>query len=169
MVESFRITLVTSSALTAGQVLSAYLDEPMGQDFFVTDMRSTVNRPLAFAGSIFKAQSDVFNSQNPNIDCRLTVQGGNPGAQYVINGNFTPLELLAPPIAGATASPVMCNFTLRHMQTVKAEFVFNRALGEGENPTSVSIIFKGWRLGCSMYNGLSTQQARAALHEEYGI
>jgi hypothetical protein len=165
----YRATLVTSASLVAGQVYSADLDEPIGDDFFVTDVRSTVNRPLAFAGSIWKAQSDVYNAQNPNIDVRMQVKGGLSGQGYVINANFTPLELIAPPIAGNTSSPMLCNFLLGTMQTVTCEFVFNRAPADDENPTRVTISFKGWRVGCTAYLGLSIPQAREKLREQFGI
>ncbi len=166
--QSYRMTLEFNAALVAGQVNSAFLDEPMGQDFFITDVRSTIVRPLAFAGSIFKAQSDVFNSQNSGIDVRLTVQGGTPGAGYVINDNFTPLELMAPPATSPT-SPMLCNFMLGNMQTIKGEFTWNRAMADDENPTRVTIVFKGWRMSCALYLGLDVVRARAMLKAEYGI
>lgn len=168
VIQEYRMTIEFSASLVAGQVNSVYLNEPMGDDFFVTDVRSTVNRPLAFAGSIFKGQADVFNSQNSNIDVKLTVQGGLPGAGYVIQDAFTPLELVAPPATSPT-SPILCNFMLGTTQTIKGEFVWNRAMADDENPTRVTIVFKGWRLGCTMYLGLTVPQAREALRVEFGI
>ncbi len=160
--QSYRITISFTSG-AADVPYSAYLDEPIGSDFFVTDMRSTVRRPNAFAGSVFKAQSDVANAQNSGIDVQLRTQGGGLGDQYVINGSFTPLELVAPPIAGATQKPLLCGWTLVNMQTVKADFILRRTLADDEIPTEASIIFTGMRLSCSMFNGMSTEQARAAL------
>lgn len=166
--QTYRITFAFTSGAPDVNY-AAYLDEPMGEDFLVLDMRSTVRRPNAFAGSVFKAQSDVANAQNSGIDVLLRTQGGNPGAQYVINGSATPLELVAPPIASATVSTQMCGWVLGHMQTVKAEFILRRTLASDEIPTEVSIIFTGARLGCQMYNGMSVEQARQAIKAEWGI
>ncbi len=169
VLQSYRIQVEFNDTITQGTLASAFLDAPLGEDFFVTDVRSTINRPLAFAGSIFKAQADVNNAMNPGLDVKLTVQGGNPGAAYVINQNFTPIELIAPPIASSTASPILCNFTLTASQTVKGEFSWRRVLATDENPTIVTIIFKGWTFGCSMYAGLNIMQAREMLKKEFGI
>lgn len=168
VVQTYRMTIEFASALVAGQVNSAFLSEPMGEDFFINDIRSTINRPLAFAGSIFKAQSDVFNSQNSGLTVRLSVTGGTPGGHYVIQDDFTPLELVAPPATSPT-SPLVCNFMLGNMQTIKGEFTWNRTLADDENPTRVTIIFKGWRLGCQMYLGLDVVRAREMLAKEFGI
>lgn len=166
--QSYRITFSFTSG-TPDVNYPAYLDEPMGEDFFVTDMRSTVRRPNAFAGSVFKAQSDVANAQNSGVDVMLRTQGGSPGQQYVINGSFTPLELVAPPIASSTSKPLVCGWVLTHMQTIKAEFILRRTLGDTEIPMDVSIIFTGMRLGCSMYNNMSVEQARTLIAEKWGI
>lgn len=166
--QRYRIRLSFTSG-AADVNYPAYLDEPMGEDFFVSDIRSTVRRPNAFAGSVFKAQSDLANAANSGIDVILRTQGGTPGAQFVINGSFMPLELIAPPIGGATSSPLVCDWVLPHMQTIKAEFILTRTLASDEIPTEVTIAFSGSRLGCSMFNGMSIEAARAALNELWGV
>jgi len=146
-------------------ILTAQLDTPLGDDLYIFDMRSTVTRPQAFAGSIFKAQSDVFNSQNSGITVRLQVLGGGPGNQYVLNSTQTPLELVAPPVASATTAALTPQeWVLTWGQTIRADFVLGRSY-VGETPVRVAIVLNGWRLGCQNYDNIAVDIARTKVSE----
>lgn len=58
-------------------------------DLWVRKVTYTVQRPLAFAGNIFKAQADYFNRLNPCIDFTMIVKSY---CRYVISPTETPLE-----------------------------------------------------------------------------
>jgi len=137
----------------------------LGEDFFVVDIRSTVQRPNAFAGSIFKAQSDFYNAMQSGIYVKLQVVGGPPGSKYIINDNFTPLEVIAPNANGQGKS-VICGMdaTLLYSQTVRADLTLRRAYPESELPLDMTIAFLGWSLQCCDYrNALPPGDAVAYL------
>lgn len=153
------VEFVTGAAdrLQTGQLASV-----MGDDFYVQDIRSQVWRPAAFAGSIFKAQSDVYNAQNTNLSARLRVEGGGMGQQYVVNGDFSPLELIAPPISGPTVSDACGQgFVLTYGQTMKLDVAVKRTLAADELPMRVWVQLRGWRLGCMNFNNMSPGEARS--------
>lgn len=108
-------------------------------DLFVRAVKVTVRRPRAFAGNIFKAQSDYFNSLNSNIDVQLIIESW---CKYVISDDFTPLENL--PFVFECACPA--DFILRCNATIVAQFVNKRALAADEVPTEAIISFIAIRL-----------------------
>lgn len=58
-------------------------------DSWIFDIRYTVRRPNWLAGSALKAQSDYYNTLNPNLDIALTITSYQ---HYVVAADETPLE-----------------------------------------------------------------------------
>lgn len=140
----------------------------LGEDFYVVDIRSTVQRPNAFAGNIFKAQSDVFNAQQSGIWVQLQVVGGTPGNKYLINEYLMPLEMIAPPISGSACSAICgTHAVLRYTQNVRIGAVLRRAYPENELPLIMAVTFIGWSLGCTNYESAIT--AKEAMSQLAGM
>lgn len=140
----------------------------LGEDFYVVDIRSTVQRPNAFTGNIFKAQSDVFNAQQSGIWVQVQVVGGTPGNKYLVNEYMMPLEMIAPPVAGSTCSAICgTHAVLKYTQNVRIGAVLRRAYPENELPLIMAVTFIGWSLGCTNYE--SAMSARDAVSNLRGM
>ncbi len=108
-------------------------------DMLIRKVTVTVERPNAFPGNIFKAQSDFFNSQNPNIHAQLEIISW---CKYVISEDFTPLQNI--PIIFDCACPL--DFTLRCNATIIGRFINKRAFAPQELPVEVTVSFHAIRL-----------------------
>lgn len=152
-----------------GQPIELALPSMIAEDFFITDLVSEVERPSAFAGSIFKAQSDVNNAMNPGIHAKFQVTGGPAGSKYLINENYAPLQLVAPNVNSGRKSPLCSqNFVLQYAQSLKGSIVLRRTYTQDELPTLVTVAMVGWSLGCQQFDGITEVVARAALGDEFG-
>lgn len=121
-----------------GKLVTAKLCLSTG-DVLVRKVVTTVERPNAFAGNIFKAQSDHFNSLNPNIHVQLEIDSW---CKYVISSDFTPLQNL--PIAFECCCPQP--FVLTCNATIIGRFINRRVFFPGELPTEAIISFHVIRL-----------------------
>lgn len=74
--------VIPSSTLANGQ-------GRVDQITIVDSVRYTVDQPNAFAGSIFKAQSDYFFAQQSGLQCKIDVDGA---PRYGVVPFFTPLK-----------------------------------------------------------------------------
>lgn len=160
----FQTLKVTIPSGTPGVPYEATFPTTLGEDFYVLDVRSTVQRPNYLAGSAQKAQSDYFNALNPGIDVRMEVVGGLPGRKYLLNDFSAALEIIAPNANGQGKS-LICGMDaiLEYSQTIKATFVLTRSYGATEIPATVQVSFVGWSLGCAQYDRMPLDRAIAAL------
>ena len=149
-----------------GVAVEGALPSTLGEDFYLHDLRSQVSRPNAFAGNIFKAQSDVHNAMNSNIAVKLQVTGGRPGGRYLINENFGALELIAPNVQSPRPS-IVCgrDFVLEYTQSLKASMMLRRTYAQGELPLRVEISLLGFSLGCKAWDNITEDAARAGAVE----
>lgn len=138
------------------------------KDLWIRKVIYTVRRPNAYAGNIFKAQSDFFNSKNPNIDFQLVV---NSYDKYVISSDFTPVEDVE--MVFEAAAPA--GLVLGPASSVEATFINRRVFfgGQnlfrvpvGENPTQVILSFHGTRLPSDVYSNCDLQEATKYLREK---
>lgn len=129
-------------------------------DLWVRAVKYTVRRPNAFAGNIFKAQSDYFNMMNPNIDFTMTI---NSYCKYLISPNQTPLENIREQFE--CACPV--GLVLRCAANFDATFTILRALADDEVPTEAIITLSCTRLPANVY-GSCQQDAAVAMLREIG-
>lgn len=162
--------LFTASA--ADQVVEGQLNGIVEADLWVRKVTYTVRRPNAFAGSIFKGQSDEFNKLNPNIDFTMTVKSY---CRYVISDTPTPLENIEQVFE--CVCPI--GFVLGCSSQILVSFVNNRALGDGtsntpnENPTEAVVSLHTVRLptrydSCSLEQAIKALTDRGLLSENYG-
>jgi hypothetical protein len=142
----------TFTALTANQIVNASIPVGVETDLWIQKITYTVQRPNAFAGSIFKAQSDEFNKLNPDIDFELIIRSIIP---YVISTDFTPLENI--PNVFECVCPA--GLILTCAANVQARFQNIRTLAADENPTIVTISLHGRRLPLGAYSSCSNQMA----------
>lgn len=140
----------------ANETVNGQLNGIVEADLWVKDVTYTVRRPNAFAGSIWKGQSDFFNALNPNIDFTLNIKSF---CEYQISPQYTPLENLK--ISFSCQCPA--GLVLRYSARIQATFMSLRALAEDEIPTEAIITLHCWRLPMNMYGSCSTEQARAVL------
>ncbi|SRR6266542_601380 len=142
---------------TAGKTISAQLAGVISRDLWVRKITYTVRRPNAFAGSIFKAQSDHFNKLNPNVDFTLIVKSY---WNYVISADPTPLENIE--MVFECVCPV--GFVLGCASTISATFTLLRALAADEIPYNVCISLHAVslprRYDCSLDEALVALAAR---------
>lgn len=145
------------------------LDVALGEDFYLLDLRSQVARPTAFDGNIFKAQADLANAKNPNIDVRLQVTGGRAGQRFLINDGFSPLEMVAPNVDSAYR-PLVCNndIVLTASQSLKATMVLRRIYATSELPLRITVAMSGWSLGCQNFDGLDAASCANLAAEQFG-
>lgn len=121
-------------------------------DLWVRKVTYTVRRPNAFAGNVMKAQSDYYNSLNPNIDFSLTI---NSYCQYLIATEPTPLENIA--MAFEMTAPA--GIVLQCSARVSAIYTLRRNLAAGENPTEAVISLHTTRLPRNVYGSCQREQA----------
>ena len=123
----------------ADQLVEGQMTGIVEADLWIRKVMYTVQRPLAFPGSVFKAQSDEMNKKNPNINFELTVKSY---CQYVIANTPTPLENIE--VAFECVCPV--GFVLGCSSQMSAQFTNLRALADDEIPTNAVISFHAVRL-----------------------
>lgn len=142
----------------ANQNVDGEVNGMVTSDMWIRKVTYTVRRPNAFAGNVFKAQSDYYNAKNPNIDFQLIV---NSYFRYMISPEFSPLENIE------TAFECVCpvGLVLRCSASLDASFVNLRAFAEDENPTEAIITLHGTRLPMEYYGNCNSEQARAMLRE----
>lgn len=146
------------TSLAANQMVEGEKNGIVTSDLWVREVKYTVRRPHAFAGSVFKAQSDYYNAKNPNIDFQLTV---NSYCRYLISPDFSPLENIESVFQRVT--PI--GLVLRCSANIVARFTNLRALADDENPTEAIITFHGVRLPSDYYGRCNAEQSRAMLRE----
>jgi hypothetical protein len=139
---------------TEPKTIPAQFGTLITRDLWVRKITYTVRRPNAFAGSIFKAQSDVNNALNPNVDFTLTVKSFT---DYVIASTPTPLESLE--LVFECVCPI--GFVLGCAATIQADFTLRRALAADEVPYEVCIVI--WAITLPRSYNISLEIAIAAL------
>lgn len=128
-------------------------------DLWVRSLKYTVQRPNAFAGSIFKAQSDYYNSLNPNINLQLIV---NSYCRYVIAPEFTPLENMSERFE----CDCPAGLVFKCGGSIQANLTNLRALAADEVPTNAVLTFSAIRLPPGLYSSCDYQQAVQLLKEQ---
>ena len=128
-------------------------------DLWIRKITYTVQRPNAFPGSIFKAQSDYFNRLNPNINFTMTVKSY---CRYVISPTFTPLENIEQQFE--CVCPI--GFVLGCSSQFSGTMTNLRPFEAGENPTIATITFHAVRLP-TRYDSCGVNEAVARL-QKYG-
>lgn len=146
------------TSLAANQNVEGQQSGVVTSDLWVREVKYTVRRPNAFAGNVFKAQSDYYNAKNPNIDFRLTI---NSYCRYLISPEFTPLENIESVFQRVT--PI--GLVLRCSANIVARFTNLRAFASDENPTEAIITLQGVRLPSEYYGRCNAAQSRAMLRE----
>lgn len=149
----------TWSDVAADQMVSGQNKGIVETDLWVRSLKYTVQRPNAFAGSIFKAQSDYFNALNPNINLQLIV---NSYCRYFISPEFTPLENLTERFE--CDCPAGLVFSCGG--SIQANFTNLRPLASDEIPTNVVVTFSAIRLPPGLYSSCNYQQAVQLLKEQ---
>lgn len=146
----------TSTA--ADQNVKGQINGMVTSDMWIRKVMYTVRRPNAFAGNVFKAQSDYYNAKNPNIDFQLTI---NSYCRYLISPEFSPLENIE--MAFECVCPV--GLVLRCSANINAYFINLREFATDENPTEAIITMHGTRLPMEYYGQCNAEQSRALLRE----
>lgn len=142
----------------AGVPVQAQLTNFLNSDLWVRRVTYTVRRPNAFAGNIFKAQSDYFNKLNPNIDFTLLI---NSYCRILISPGPTPLENIEMVFECVCPAGIV----LRCSTSLLATFTINRALAPDEIPTEAIISLHGTVLPNGIYGACTNEFAIAALRE----
>lgn len=146
---------------SAEQQVRAQINDGIPQsDLWVREVTYTVERPEAFAGNIFKAQSDYYNSENPNIDFTLEIDSH---CRYLISPDPTPLQNIRQVFS--CVCPV--GFVLGCSANILATFVNKRTLAADEVPTRAVITLHAIRLP-TRYDSCALDYAVSAL-ESAGI
>lgn len=149
----------TFTALTADQTLPAQMNGVVEADLWIRKVVYTVQRPNAFAGNIFKAQSDYFNRLNPNINFTMSVKSY---CRYLISEDAMPLENIEQVFE--CVCPV--GFVLGCSSQIAMQFTNLRALATDENPTTATVSLHGTRLP-TRYDSCGPKEAVARL-QKYG-
>lgn len=145
---------------TANETVDGVIQGLVEADLWVRKVTYTVRRPEAYAGNIFKAQSDYFNARNPNIDFTLQI---NSYCRYLISPQMTPLENIE--IAFECVCPV--GLVFRASASFSSQFTLLRAVDtdNGEVPMDAVITFHATRLPLGLYGQAGREQALALLTE----
>jgi hypothetical protein len=126
------IDICADFTTTEPKTISAQVTSVITRDLWVRKITYTVRRPNAFAGSIFKAQSDHFNKLNPNVDFTLTIHSY---FDYVITADPTPLENIE--MVFECVCPI--GFVIGCALSIEATYTLLRALAADEVPYNVCI------------------------------
>jgi hypothetical protein len=124
-------------------------DNGFCSDFLILSARYQVRRANAFAGSIFKAQSDVANALNSGIDATIKIEGQCPN--FFFNDEPIPLEMLfdAPGVPdSSTGFPY--GFVAPKCGRIKAEMTNRIPFAFDSGPVEVFMSFRGISLGCGL-------------------
>lgn len=145
---------------TADDTIEARLVENICADLWVCSVRTTVRRPLFASGSLWKAQSDYFNSLNSGIDFTLITK--NNCYDLAISPDPTPLDNIRE-VFGES-----CPFGI--VLTCGAQFdswfTYTRSLTEaGVLPMEAIVTFSGIRLKSGCYKRFSTAEAEALVKQ----
>lgn len=145
-----------------GETIDAVMQGIVEADLWLRAVTYTVRRPNAYAGNILKAQSDVENAKNPNVDVSLLVSSF---CQFLITGQAsnTPLENL--PSVFSCACPA--GLVLRATARITSQLFLKRDLDDevGEVPYNVVISLHTTRLPIGLYSAATREQAVAMLQE----
>lgn len=157
--EVFDVPATWTSA-AANQMIQGDTGGIVEVEMWILDVKYTVQRPNAFAGSVLKAQSDFYNSLNPNIDAQVII---NSYCRYVISQQFTPIENLRERFDKCCFMP---GIILSCSGSIEANFTNIRALAADEIPTIVTLTFSGIRLPPGLYGSCSYNPAIEFLRKE---
>ena len=135
----------TWSSGAANQNVPGAVDGLVETDLWINSVKYTVQRPNAFAGSIFKAQSDEMNKLNPNINAQLII---NSYCRYLISTDYTPLENMTEQFSCSCPAGIVLSCS----GNIQASFTNLRALTADEIPTIATITLSGTRLPRGLYN-----------------
>jgi len=140
---------LTSGALDEQVDGSTGDDNGFCSDFLILSARYQVRRNNAFAGSIFKGQSDTTNALNSGIDVTLKVEGQCP--TFFMMDEPVPLELVADaPGSTDNASGFPYGFIAPKCGRIKAEFTNRRPFLVADGPVELFMAFRGISLGCGL-------------------
>jgi hypothetical protein len=145
---------------TANETVQGVIQGLVEADLWVRLVTHTVRRPNAFAGNILKAQSDYYNSLNPNINFTLTI---NSYCRYLISPQQTPLENIG--IGFECACPA--GLVLRCSASIQSTFTLLRTVDADnqEIPMDAVITLHATRLPLGLYGQCGREQALALLTE----
>lgn len=135
----------TWSSGTANQNVPGQVNGLVETDLWINSVKYTVQRPNAFAGSIFKAQSDENNKKNPNINVQIII---NSYCRYFISTDYTPLENTVEQFSCSCPAGIV----LSCAANIQSAFTNLRALAADEIPTIATITMSGTRLPRGLYN-----------------
>jgi len=157
---------LTSGAVDEQVDASTGDDQGFCSDFLILSGRFQIRRNNAFAGSIFKSQSDVAYAINSGIDVTLKVEGQCPN--FYMMDERVPIELAADgPNMADNASSFPYGFVAPKCGRIKAEFTNTRPFvaqggqGQPQGPVEIFMAFRGISLGC----GLQTIELPFAIEE----
>jgi hypothetical protein len=143
------------------QVVQGKLLGIVETDLWVRRVTYTVRRPDAFLNNILKAQSDYYNSLNPNIDINeLLINSYN---RYVISPSDTPLENISTVFEAVAPAGLV----LRSTTNVVSSFTNRRAFTEipAGSYLDAVISFHATRLPSGFYGSVDPAAAIALLAE----
>jgi hypothetical protein len=149
----------TFDSTGADTTVQAKSENPVPVEIWVRNVRVQVRRPLAFTGSVLKAQSDYYNAQNPNIDATVLVKSF---CNYIVGENPIPLEHLEQEFDCRCKAGLV----LKPMASIAASFTNLRALAADEIGTEVVITFSGTRLPRGLYGSCGIDQVMNDLREQ---
>ncbi len=140
----------------------------VGQDLFVESLDYDVERPNAFAGSVFKAQSDLANAKSPFVDLRIKMRGGS--VIYIL-GDDARIQTVARHATSEGGQEYLRYWTLFQHQSGQCVFTLKKALDEsnGEVPYKVILVLKGYVLPCRGYGNVTVDEAIPELAAKFGI
>jgi hypothetical protein len=170
---------VTFSSGATDVPVSAQIDSPVTEDFWVYKVEYQVQQPKAYIGNLFRAQQVYYNAQNPDIAASFTISGG-VGLPWLFSSSALPIEGLATPMTGTGGEGrygCCSNFVMFFPQTLRGTFWLTREYQNtnvdpdqaGEIPTILTVTLTGQTLGCKNYGGLSIKQAQEILRSEYDV
>lgn len=143
--------VATWSSGTANQNVPGQTDGLVETDLWINSVKYTVQRPNAFAGSIFKSLSDEMNKRNPDINAQLII---NSYCRYLISTDYTPLENMVEQFSCSCPAGIVLSCSAN----IQAAFTNLRALAADEIPTIATITLSGTRLPRGAYNSCGYSQ-----------
>lgn len=130
----------------ANQAVVGDLSGIVEADLWIHMVKYTVQRPNAFAGSIFKSLADEMNKLNPNVNVQLLI---NSLCRYLPSPDIsTPLENILEMFECSCPTGLV----LTCGASIEATFTNLRALASDENPTHAVITLSATRLPRGSYS-----------------
>lgn len=146
-------------------------DQAIPADMYIQQLGYDVMRPNFAPGSVFAAESNLANAQQPGIKILMEVGGGFLGDQYNINIGLSNIQMVIPNVRQLWQAncPWPGKWHMTYSQQLVVNCFLNRDLGETEVPYQIEISLFAKRPNCAGWGRMTVQDVTQRMADEWGV